>query len=77
MGFSYYLLYVDLDECTVGTHSCGENSNCINDIGSYYCDCKTGFFGDGEICEGERFGGTLNSIEIILVYQSVASVTCN
>ena len=53
MGFSCYLLYVDLDECTVGTHNCGENSNCINDIGSYYCDCKTGFFGDGEICEGE------------------------
>lgn len=77
VGFSYYLLYVDLDECTVGTHDCGENSNCINDIGSYYCDCKAGFFGDGEICEGERFRSTLNSIELIFVYQSVASVICN
>lgn len=77
VGFSYYLLYVDLDECTVDTHDCGENSNCINDIGSYYCDCKAGFFGDGEICEGERFRSTLNSIELIFVYQSVGSVICN
>lgn len=48
-------MYVDIDECIVGIYNCGENFNCINDIGLYYCDCKIGFFGDGEICEGERY----------------------
>lgn len=53
--FNLYFRHIDIDECTTGANSCGKNSNCVNDIGSYYCDCKKGFLGDGEICEGEQY----------------------
>ena len=48
-------LYIDVDECSLDLHDCGNNSNCINDAGSYLCECKKGFSGDGKICEGMFF----------------------
>ncbi|XP_064386455.1 uncharacterized protein LOC135334988 [Halichondria panicea] len=33
----------DIDECTAGTDECGDNSDCINTLGSYMCRCNTGF----------------------------------
>ena len=51
-----------MDECSLVAHGCGENAKCVNDIGSYNCDCKAGFFGDGEICEGKRH----KSLQVVL-----------
>ena len=31
---------------------CDDNANCDNNEGSYECECKTGFTGDGFHCTG-------------------------
>lgn len=35
-------------------HECDSNARCSNTIGSYNCDCNTGFEGDGVGCSGTR-----------------------
>ena len=42
---------IDLDECFSRAHTCSELHICNNSIGSYTCDCKTGYSGDGDKCE--------------------------
>ena len=34
--------HADIDECLEGTHSCGEENNCRNTVGSYMC-CGDGY----------------------------------
>ena len=48
----FYLFCVDIDECVTGTHNCNENANCTNTNGSFTCQCKEGYTGDGVECEG-------------------------
>lgn len=38
------------DPCVEGVRNCDENAYCIPQDGSYKCECKTGFFGDGYSC---------------------------
>ncbi|XP_051866792.1 uncharacterized protein zgc:66455 isoform X2 [Pristis pectinata] len=33
----------DVDECKSKTAACGKEANCLNTIGSYFCQCKYGF----------------------------------
>ena len=47
----------DINECNNVTCS-DENSNCVNSIGSFTCQCNRGFAGDGYKCSG-----TFNGIE--------------
>ena len=42
---------VDRNECT--ETPCHTNASCINTVGSFYCDCKVGFLGNGFECEGK------------------------
>ena len=42
----------DIDECDNGSHLCSENATCINNHGSYTCNCTEGFTGDGFSCTG-------------------------
>lgn len=44
---------VDIDECDQGQHDCDTNANCINKPGTYDCDCKIGFTGNGTHCLGK------------------------
>ena len=44
--------FLDLDECTTGSHSCDVNSVCQNTVGSYKCSCNAGYTGDGKHCNG-------------------------
>lgn len=41
----------DHDECSDSSHMCDMNADCINTKGSYSCECKLGFTGDGRNCE--------------------------
>ena len=52
---TYYTSYVkDVDECVTEIYSnCDMNARCINSIGSYECQCRDGFQGNGFICEGD------------------------
>ena len=42
---------LDIDECNWNT--CDLNATCTNTIGSYMCDCFSGFSGDGKDCYGK------------------------
>ena len=51
------LVLVDIDECAIGNYTCGDNSACVNALGSYACFCIDGYTGrssrDGkEQCSG-------------------------
>ncbi|XP_073972916.1 nidogen isoform X4 [Rhodnius prolixus] len=41
----------DINECVDGTNFCHADAICVNEIGSYYCQCKPGFTGNGKYCE--------------------------
>ena len=43
-------LFSDLDECKSYTHSCHQLATCTNERGSYSCNCKSGYGGDGFEC---------------------------
>ena len=45
----------DIDECSSNSHSCDVNAVCNNTRGSYICQCKPGFSGDGRNCTGKLF----------------------
>jgi len=48
-----FKLVVDDDECAQGSHACAKHALCTDTLGSYTCQCKPGFFGDGwTYCEG-------------------------
>ncbi len=40
----------DINECFLGTYTCGAHEHCNNTIGNYTCDCDAGF--DGSPCIG-------------------------
>ena len=44
--------FPDYDECTESTYECDSNADCINTIGSYNCQCRTGYTGHGKTCTG-------------------------
>ncbi|XP_046398520.1 multiple epidermal growth factor-like domains protein 8 [Ischnura elegans] len=37
----------DVDECALGRHQCNAKAECHNTHGSYVCQCKRGYIGDG------------------------------
>ena len=45
-------MYLDIDECSTGVNLCDINSICLNEIGSYDCQCNHGYRGSGFSCEG-------------------------
>ena len=48
---SYMLLTsVDIDECTLNIDDCDQL--CVNDNGSYHCECYDGYFRDENSCVG-------------------------
>ena len=48
----YICGFSDIDECK-GSHSCHVNAACTNTNGSYVCECRPGFNGNGQECTGE------------------------
>ena len=54
-SFQIYLtlVCVDVDECAHGLDNCGNNSQCINTVGSFSCRCNHGYTGNGVICTGK------------------------
>ena len=45
---------VDLNECDFHLDSCDINAECENTIGSYECHCRSGYHGNGRICNGNK-----------------------
>ena len=46
---------LDLDECRGNNNHCHQNAVCTNTLGSYKCQCATGYTGDGFSCSGKEF----------------------
>ena len=47
--------YLDIDECEEQIFNCHADAVCNNTNGSYMCNCKDGFSGDGHNCAGKHF----------------------
>lgn len=45
----------DVDECTEGQSTCGEGERCKNTLGSYFCECKEGYFNVNGECLRKLF----------------------
>lgn len=51
MSFKHFLLHTDIDECIERAVACpGLNEACINEEGSFHCDCADGFIRRDSIC---------------------------
>ena len=45
------MVYIpDYDECVA--QLCDSNADCTNTVGSYSCQCRSGYNGDGNTCTG-------------------------
>ena len=42
---------VDIPECEASP--CDPNAICMEGVGSFSCQCKSGFTGDGRMCDGK------------------------
>ena len=73
---------LDIDECGASSPVCDINANCSNTRGSYICTCKSGYTGDGKMCQGimnvvlpcdnngdGRFPGTCDDQQKSLIYR--------
>jgi len=51
-NFLFYSV-ADVDDCnTPGANNCSSNTDCVNKLGSFECNCKIGYTGDGVSCNG-------------------------
>jgi hypothetical protein len=55
VNISFLWNFLDIDECSVGSHNCHDNATCEDIDGSFTCTCKAGYSGDGTDCQGECF----------------------
>lgn len=49
-----------MNECVDGTHDCRENANCMNNPGSFSCECADGYVASGRDCLSLYFLNDLN-----------------
>jgi len=51
-----YFIFVDIIECVFWEYNnCHPNANCTDTVGSYTCECKDGYTGDGVTCTSMYF----------------------
>ena len=53
-------MFVAVDECSLGTHECSPNADCIDTPNSYDCVCLPGYYGDGFRCTGQSVSAQNN-----------------
>ena len=48
-----FLLFTDIDECQDNIDDCHIMASCTNTMGSFNCQCKSGYKGNGTNCVGK------------------------
>ncbi|XP_065837388.1 protein kinase C-binding protein NELL2a-like [Oscarella lobularis] len=72
-----YICKKDLDECETGGHNCSKNALCINNDGSFTCQCRYGYVGNGRVCApNECILRTHNCHRMAKCRDTVAGFTC-
>ena len=46
------IFFKDIDECAMGYHKCPIDTICVNEPGSYHCDCNAGLIFINNKCVG-------------------------
>ena len=46
------ILLTDIDECFENSHNYKQDTKCVNEEGSFHCDCYPGYIKDGDNCKG-------------------------
>ena len=55
IGYEGNFCGIDINECLTNNGGCDSNAICTNTPGSFNCNCKSGFSGDGITCIGIHF----------------------
>ena len=68
----------DINECSKGIHNCDSNSQCVNNAGSYTCECDDGYTGNGLNCQevNECSIGTHNCDDSASCTNTAGGFTC-
>lgn len=45
-----FLSFLDINECLTGDNRCSSGADCNNKPGSYSCQCREGYRGNGVLC---------------------------
>ena len=73
--YSIFLIVSDIDECAEEQENCHDNATCTNTPGSFSCDCRPGYEGDGiDNCTGtqiavyiwlDMYHKTINLLDVV------------
>ena len=58
--------HTDINECETN-NTCDEHADCHDTDGSYWCECSTGFLGDGYNCTGNVYIPKYYSYQVVFV----------
>lgn len=53
----YFVIFIDVEECDLGIHTCHQHATCTNTKGSFLCACNRGYHGTGYKCLGKPHTG--------------------
>ena len=48
--YCFVMFISDVDECHEAQNSCKVNEECLNEEGTYYCFCKSGYKKKNNVC---------------------------
>lgn len=71
MPYTTTYIPTDIDECITATHNCHGVAHCYNNQGSFTCECRESYTGDGLLCDPV---GKLKKL-LFFKYSKVLSVT--
>jgi len=56
----------DIDECATANGGCDTNAICVNTVGSYFCYCKLGYYGNARLhCRGKGWDVSISVFQLL------------